>query len=107
MARPSHSATSTSTAKQEGKPFLFLGPAPDKGVGLLRFVATQRLVNRFLAWDCEPQEQQELQKQGIRVSTTSLLRDVFGFDAFRPGQEEIVDAVSDVPSGAFPVVALP
>ena len=23
----------------------------------------------------------------------TLLRDVFGFDAFRPGQEEIVDAV--------------
>ena len=27
-------------------------------------------------------------------ATDALLRDVFGFDAFRPGQEEIVDAVS-------------
>ena len=25
---------------------------------------------------------------------TPLLRDVFGFDGFRPGQEEIVDAVA-------------
>ena len=25
---------------------------------------------------------------------TALLRDIFGFDAFRPGQEEIVDAVT-------------
>ncbi|MDT8327708.1 MAG: DEAD/DEAH box helicase, partial [Roseovarius sp.] len=25
----------------------------------------------------------------------TLLRDIFGFDAFRPGQEEIVDAVAD------------
>ena len=26
---------------------------------------------------------------------TTLLRDVFGFDAFRPGQEEIVRAVAE------------
>ena len=26
---------------------------------------------------------------------TTLLRDVFGFDAFRPGQEEIVRAVTE------------
>ncbi|MFC4214512.1 DNA helicase RecQ [Pseudophaeobacter arcticus] len=28
------------------------------------------------------------------TSVTPLLRDIFGFDAFRPGQEEIVDAVT-------------
>ncbi|MEM8536758.1 MAG: ATP-dependent DNA helicase RecQ, partial [Pseudomonadota bacterium] len=29
------------------------------------------------------------------MQTATLLRDVFGFDAFRPGQEEIVSAVAD------------
>ena len=29
------------------------------------------------------------------MSTATLLRDVFGFDAFRPGQQEIVEAVVD------------
>ncbi len=29
------------------------------------------------------------------TQATALLRDVFGFDAFRPGQEEIVDAVTN------------
>ena len=29
------------------------------------------------------------------MSPATHLRDVFGFDAFRPGQEEIVDAVTD------------
>ena len=28
------------------------------------------------------------------MSAAPLLRQVFGFDAFRPGQEEIVDAVA-------------
>ena len=28
------------------------------------------------------------------AASTELLREVFGFDAFRPGQEEIVDAVA-------------
>ena len=28
------------------------------------------------------------------MTATTLLRDVFGFDGFRPGQEEIVEAVS-------------
>ena len=29
-----------------------------------------------------------------KASAASLLRDVFGFDDFRPGQEEIVEAVA-------------
>ena len=29
------------------------------------------------------------------TGATPLLRDIFGFDAFRPGQEEIVSAVAE------------
>ena len=29
------------------------------------------------------------------MSAATLLRDVFGFDAFRPGQQDIVDAVTN------------
>ena len=29
------------------------------------------------------------------MSAATLLRDVFGFDAYRPGQQEIVEAVVD------------
>ncbi|MFB1025908.1 MAG: DEAD/DEAH box helicase, partial [Octadecabacter sp.] len=29
------------------------------------------------------------------MSAATLLRDVFGFDGFRPGQQEIVEAVTD------------
>ena len=36
------------------------------------------------------------------MSPVSHLRDVFGFDAFRPGQEEIVAAVA---AGVAPVVS--
>ena len=51
------------------------------------------LVNRFFAWDCDPQEQTKSKQQGPPLSTATLLSDVFGFDAFRPGQQEIVEAV--------------
>ncbi len=54
------------------------------------------LVPRFRLWDTARQEQTETSEQGPRHARLFLLalRDVFGFEGFRPGQEEIVEAVA-------------
>ena len=53
------------------------------------------LVKVNVAWDCHAKEQSKIKNRVYYVSTATLLRDVFGFDAFRPGQQEIVEAVVD------------
>ena len=49
------------------------------------------LVNGILVWDCSAKSRKQKTGTGMRAAT--LLSEIFGFDAFRPGQEEIVEAV--------------